>query len=70
MKIANVLLGDDSLKRIFGQGKVQLMLNNERRGTLLSVLHILGLARNLIFVSKMEDADLWTMFEKDTCKMV
>ena len=46
------------------------MLNNERRGTLLGVFHIYGLARNLIFVSTMEDAGVRTMFEKDTCKMV
>jgi hypothetical protein len=38
--------------------------------TLPSVLHIPGLARNLIFVSKMDDAGVKTMFEKETCRMV
>jgi hypothetical protein len=38
--------------------------------TLLGVFHILGLARNLIFVSKMDDAEVKTMFEKETCRMV
>jgi hypothetical protein len=38
--------------------------------TLPSVLHILGLARNLIFVSKMDDAGVKAMFEKETCRMV
>jgi hypothetical protein len=38
--------------------------------TLLGVLHILGLAKILIFVSKMDDAGVKTIFEKETCKMV
>ena len=44
------------------------MLNNRRRGTLLGVLHIPGLARNIIYVSVIEDVGVQTMFEKDTCK--
>jgi hypothetical protein len=38
--------------------------------TLPGVHHILGLARNLIFVRKMDDAGLKTIFEKETCRMV
>jgi hypothetical protein len=34
------------------------------------VLHIPGLERNLICVSKMSDAGVDTPFQKDTCKMV
>jgi hypothetical protein len=34
------------------------------------VLHILGLERNLIYVSKMSDAGVHTLFHKDSCKMV
>jgi hypothetical protein len=34
------------------------------------VLHIPGLERNLISVSKMSDAGVHTLFQKDTCKMV
>ena len=53
VKSGDVLLGDDSPKRIVGQGKVQLMLNDGRRGTLPGVLHIPSLARNIIYVSTM-----------------
>jgi hypothetical protein len=38
--------------------------------TLLGVLHILGLAINLICVSKMDDAGVKIVFEKETCRMV
>jgi hypothetical protein len=38
--------------------------------TLLGVLHIPGLARNLIYVRKMDDASVKTIFEKETCRMV
>jgi hypothetical protein len=38
--------------------------------TLPGVLHIPGLARNLISVSKMDDAWVKTIFEKETCRMV
>jgi hypothetical protein len=38
--------------------------------TLPDVLHIPGLAKNLIFVSKMDDAGVKTIFEKETCTMV
>jgi hypothetical protein len=38
--------------------------------TLPGVLHIPGMARNLISVSKMEDAGVKTIFEKGTCRMV
>jgi hypothetical protein len=34
------------------------------------VLHISGLERNLIFVSKMSDVGVHTLFKKDLCKMV
>jgi hypothetical protein len=34
------------------------------------VLHIPSLARNLIFVRKMDDARVKTIFEKETCRMV
>ena len=33
------------------------------------VLHIFALAKNLIFVSKMDDAGVKTVFNKDTCKI-
>jgi hypothetical protein len=41
-----------------------------RKRTLPSVLHIPGLEINLISVSKMSDAGVHTLFQKDLCKMV
>ena len=66
----DVFLGDDRKARIIGHGKVKLKLRGGRIKTLPSVLHIPALTRNLISVSKMDDAGVKTMFEKDTCKMV
>lgn len=53
-----------------GRGRVKLFLNDGRIKTLSGVLHILGLSRNLISVSKMVDAGVKTVFEKDRCKMI
>ena len=66
----DVFLGDDRKARIIGRGKVNLKLQGRRIITLPGVLHIPALARNLISVSKMDDAGVKTMFNKDTCKMV
>ena len=53
-----------------GHGRVKLLLNDGRIRTLPGVLHIPGLARNLISVSKMANAGVKTIFEKDICKMI
>jgi hypothetical protein len=66
----NVFLGNDSTTIIIGRGRVKLRLIYGRIRTLLGVLHIPGLARNLIFVRKMDDAGIKTIFEKETCRMV
>ena len=66
----DIFLGDDKKARIVGCGKVKLKLQGGRIRTLAGVLHIPVLARNLISVSKMDDASVKTVFEKDTCKMV
>ena len=66
----DVFLGDDRKARIIGHGKVKLKLQGGRVRTLPGVLHIPALARNLISVSKLDDACVKTVFEKDTCKMV
>eukprot|EP00253_Pinus_taeda_P005309 PITA_05309 len=66
----DVFLGDDRKARIIGRGKVKLKLQGGRVRTLPSVLHIPALARNLIFVCKLDDAGVKTVFEKDTRKMV
>ena len=58
----DVFLGDDSKTRIVEQGRVRLKLKDGRKRTLPGVLHILGLARNLIYVSKMSDAGVHTLF--------
>jgi hypothetical protein len=47
-----------------------LRLIDGRIRTLPGVLHIPGLDRNLIFVSKMDDAGVKTIFEKETYRMV
>eukprot|EP00253_Pinus_taeda_P030865 PITA_30865 len=66
----DVFLGDDRKARIVGHGKVKLKLQGGRVRTLLGVLHIPTLAKNLISVSKLDDAGVKIVFEKDTCKMV
>ena len=66
----DVFLGDDRKARIVGRRKVKLKLQGRRVRTLSGVLHIPALARNLISVSKLDDASVKTMFEKDTSKMV
>jgi len=45
-------------------------LQGGRVRTLPGVPHVPALARNLIFVSKLDDVGVKTVFEKDTCKMV
>eukprot|EP00253_Pinus_taeda_P034553 PITA_34553 len=62
--------GDDRKARIIGRGEVKLKLQGGRVRTLPGVLHIPALARNLISISKLDDAGVKTAFEKDTCKMV
>jgi hypothetical protein len=47
-----------------------LRLIDGRIITLSGVLHILGMAKKLISVNKMEDAGVKTIFEKGTCRMV
>ena len=49
---------------------MKLLLKDGRIRMLHGVLHILDLALNLIFVSKMSDAGVNTIFEKDRRKMV
>eukprot|EP00253_Pinus_taeda_P019639 PITA_19639 len=62
--------GGDVKTRIVGRGKVKLKLQGGRVRTLSGVLNIPTLARNLIYVSKLDVAGVKTMFKKDTCKMV
>jgi hypothetical protein len=66
----NVFLGNDSTTRIIGRGRVKLGLIDGRIRTLPGVLHIPGMAINLLSVRKMEDVGVKTIFEKGTCRMV
>jgi hypothetical protein len=66
----NVFLGNDSTTRIIGRGRVKLRLIDRRIRTLLGVLHISSLDRNLIYVRKMDNAGVKIIFEKETCRMV
>jgi hypothetical protein len=66
----NAFLGDDLTTRIIGRGKFKLRLIYGRIRTLPGVLHIPGLARNLISVRKMDDVGVKTIFENETCRMV
>jgi hypothetical protein len=58
----NVFLSNDSTTKIIGRGRVKLRLIDGRIRTLPGVLHIPGMARNLISVRKMEDARVKTNF--------
>jgi hypothetical protein len=49
---------------------VKLRLIDRRIRTLPGVFHIQGLARNLIYARKMDDAGVKTIFEKETHRMV
>jgi hypothetical protein len=66
----DVSLGDDSTTKILGRGRVKLLLNDGRIRTLPGVLHIPKLAKSLISISKLSDAGVKTVFEKNTCEMV
>ena len=65
----DVFLGYDRKARIVGIVKVKLKLQGGRIRTLPGVFHILALAKNIIFVRKIDDASAKAVFEKDTCKM-
>jgi len=66
----DVFLGDDRKDIIIRHRKVKMKLQGGRIITLIGVLHILSLAINMNFVSKMDDTSVKTEFEKDTCNMV
>ena len=66
----NVFLGDESITKIIGQGKFKLRLIDGRIRILISVMHIPRLARNFIYVIKMDDVGVKTIFEKETYRMV
>jgi hypothetical protein len=62
----DVILGDDSKTKIIGHGRVKLLFKYGRIKTLPKVLHIPNTSRNLISMSKMSDATMHTVFERET----
>ena len=62
----DLFLGDDSTTKIMECGRVKLILKDGRIRTLPRVLHIPKLARNLIFVSKLDDVVMDTLLGKGT----
>lgn len=65
-----VLLGDDIPCIIAGCGRMKIKFHDGRMITLPSVAYIPHLARNLIFVSKMADANVDFSLNKIGCKLV
>ena len=57
----DVYLGDDSPASIVGLGRFKMKLKDGRIRTLLRVLHIPNLARNLVSVEKVDVAIVKTM---------
>eukprot|EP00253_Pinus_taeda_P004969 PITA_04969 len=66
----DVFLRDDRKARIVGRRKVKLKLQGGRVRTIPSAPHIPALAKNLISISKLDDAGVKTVFKKCTHKMV
>ena len=66
----NFFLGDDSPKKIIWHRRVMFLLNDGRIKTLLGVFHIPSMAKTLIYLNKMANANVKTIFEKERCKMV
>jgi hypothetical protein len=58
----DVFIGDESMNKIIGQLKFKLRIMDGRIRTLPCLLHIPRLARNLIYVRKMEDAGIQIVF--------
>jgi hypothetical protein len=65
-----VFLGDKYTTKIIKRGRVRLLLQDGRSRTLPCMRHILGLEGNLIFLNKMSDVGVHTLFYKDSCNMV
>lgn len=66
----DIFLGDDSSYKIIRHGRVKVRFRDGRVKNLPGVLHILGLARNLLSVSKMSDVGIQVIFNKESYKMV
>ena len=63
-------MGDNSVLDIVGQGNIYVKFSNGRIKRFDGVLHILGLARNFLSVSKLIDAGVHVWFYEAGAKMV
>ena len=66
----DVFPGYESAAKIVGWGKFKLNLMDCSIRKLFNFLCISGLVKNLIYVSKMDDAGVKIVFEKETYRMV
>jgi hypothetical protein len=66
----DVFLGDEPTTKIIGNGKFNLNLMDVRIRKLYGILHISGLVKHLIYVSKIDDASVKIVFDKETCRTV
>lgn len=66
----DVFLRDESTYKITGNGRDKEKIRDGRDKTLPHVLHILGLTRNPLFVSKMSDVGVQEILKKDIYNMV
>ena len=64
-----VYLGDDTGLAIKGKGKISFQLPNKVRKDVHDILHVEGLAKNLLSISKMTDQGYEVSFKADTCLM-
>ena len=63
-------LGDDSHLKIVGRGRVIIKFLDGQVKGINGVMHILGLARNLLSISMLNDVGVQVIFSKDGCKMM
>ena len=66
----DVFQDDDSVAKIIGGGTFKLNLMDGRIRTLPVLLDIPRFARNLIYVSKMDDVGVKIVFDKESYEMV
>ena len=61
--------GDNSHMNIVGHSRVKTRFLDGRVNGIDGVLHILGLARNLLSVSKLGNVGVWVVFLINGCNM-
>jgi hypothetical protein len=66
----DVFLGEESIAKIMGRGRVKLLLKDGKIRTLSRFLHIPNLSSRLIYISRLDVASVDTLLGKGTCKMV